>query len=143
MHRYNYSQENVTNAKKFILKKGDIEPSFLKKYKGTVKNGKLFLDDHEVIPRDKIETTLRNWVLSGEVPLTRDGLYYYIKSKQKVGIPRKLIDEFLKKQRIIRETDNQQPTTTKKSRNIHKKGQFVTPKIRLRQTITKIVQNLK
>ena len=124
MFRYNFNEKNIAAAKKFLKKESDNEPSFLKKFKGTIKKDSLFLDDKRVIPREKIEYWLRKWVLSGKMPLTRDGLYYYIQSQNVVGIPRAAIDKFLKKQKVINETDNAQPRTNKQSRKVNKKGQL-------------------
>ena len=122
MFRYNFNKKNVDNAIKFLEGKGKIEPSFLKRFKGSIKEGQLHLDDKVVVPKEDAEDYLRKRVLSGRVPLTRDGLYYYLQSTNVVGIKRAQIDKFLKAQNIIRETDNSQPRTNKTSRRVLKKG---------------------
>ena len=123
MWRYTFTKKNIDAAKAFLESKTGKEPAFLKKYKGTVKSGTLYLDGKEVIDSTKAETLVRNKVLSGKVPLSRDGLYYFF-SKQTVGIRRAVIDNVLKGQRVIRETDNNKPRTTKKPRRVNKKGQI-------------------
>jgi len=122
MFRYNFNKKNVDTAIKFLEKKGKTEPSFLKRFKGSVKEGQLYLDDKLVVPKEDGEAYLRKRVLSGRVPMSRDGLYYYLQTTNVVGISRAQIDKFLKAQNIIRETDNAQPKTTKTSRRVLKKG---------------------
>ena len=121
MWRYNFSQKNVDKAKKYL--KGTIKtpPPFLKKFKGTLKKGNLYLNDKLVIPKESEENYIRKKVLSGRVPMSRDSLYYYLKQIS-VGVSRASIDKFLKKQNIIRETDTVAPSTKKASRRVHRKG---------------------
>ena len=52
MFRYNFNKKNVDNAIKFLEKKGKTEPSFLKRFKGSVKEGQLYLDDKLVVPTE-------------------------------------------------------------------------------------------
>ena len=124
MFRYKFTKKNIEQAKKYIREGTGPQPSFLKKYKGTIDKKKktLLLDEYTVVPREAVNSVLRKWVLGGTVPMTRDGLYYYIQTQKIVGIPRQMIDDFLKKQRIIVATDNDQPSTKKKGRSVHKKG---------------------
>ena len=122
MFRYNFTKKNVEIAKQFLEGKGKTEPSFLKKFKGAIKENNLYLDDKRVIPKEEAEDYLRERVLSGRVPMSRDGLYYYLQTTNVVGITRAQIDKFLKAQNIIRETDNSQPRTNKTSRRVLKKG---------------------
>ena len=122
MFRYNFNKKNVDIAKQFLEGKGKTEPSFLKNFKGSIKDGQLYLDDKQVVPKEDGENYLRKRVLSGRVPMSRDGLYYYLQTTNVVGISRAQIDKFLKAQNIIRETDNAQPRTNKTSRRVLKKG---------------------
>ena len=122
MFRYNFNKKNVDTAIKFLEKKGKTQPSFLKRFKGTVKEGKLYLDDKLVVAKEDAEEYLRKRVLSGRVPMSRDGLYYYLQTTNVVGVRRAQIDKFLKAQNIIRETDNAQPQTKRTSRRVLKKG---------------------
>ena len=121
--RFNFTEKNVEKGKKFL--KGTIKtaPSFLKGRKGEIKKGHLYVDGRIVVSKSKQETFIRNKVLGGKVPMSRDGLYYYL-SRISVGVSRAAIDKFLKSQHIIRETDTLQPRTKKASRRVLKKGQI-------------------
>ena len=120
--RYQFDQKTVDKAIS-SLKKGDKGPPFLQRFKGTVKKNKLYLDDKLVIPREQVKDYLRDQLLSGTVPLSRDGLYYYL-SKNVVGVPRAMIDEAVRGQRTIRESDNNKPRTTRHPRRVNSKGQI-------------------
>ena len=122
MFRYNFSANSVKQGIDFIQGKNKTKPSYLKGRKTSVKAGKLFIDDKEVIPSGKVEDFIRDKILSASVPLARDSLYYYFQRKY-INIPRAKIDKILKAQSVIRESDNRQPTTTQKKRKVHKKGQ--------------------
>ena len=121
MWRYNFSKKNVEKAKKKLNGSIQVGPSFLNKFKGSIKKGNLYLDDKLVIPKEKEVEFIRKKVLSGRVPMSRDSLYYYL-NKISVGVSRAAIDKFLKAQNIIRETDNVQASTKKASRKVHRKG---------------------
>ena len=122
MNRYNFNKITINKIKAYLKDDSKPKPSVLNKYSAKLKNGKLLLGGRELIALEDIDTYLRKLVTSGTVPLTRDGLYYYLSSRV-AGISRMKIDNFLKKQRVIRETDNAQPTNKKTvSRRIHKKG---------------------
>ena len=123
MNRYNFSMSNVTAAKKNLKGDAKREPSFLKRFKGTIVKGRLHLDGKLVVPKEKLETYLRNRIYAAKTPLSRDAAFYWI-SKDAVGVSRKSVDLFLKKQRIIRETDNQQASTKHKKRQVKTKGQL-------------------
>ena len=123
MFRYNFSANSVKQGIDFIQGKNKTKPSYLKGRKTSVKAGKLFIDDKEVIPSGKVEDFIRDKILSASVPLARDSLYYYFQRKY-INIPRAKIDKILKAQSVIRESDNRQPTTTQKKRKVHKKGQL-------------------
>ena len=123
MNRYQFTVPSIKKAISFLKTKKGPKPTFLDKYSGEVKNGKLFLEGKMVIPSTHKASTLRKLVLGGTVPMTRDALYHYLKG-QVVGISRQDIQNFLGKQRIIRETDNQQATTSRKKRKVNTKGQL-------------------
>ena len=121
--RFNFTEKSIDKGKKFLKGTNKTEPSFLKGRKGEIKKGHLYVDGRLVVPKTKQETFIRNKVLSGKVPMSRDGLYYYL-SKISVGVSRAAIDKFLKAQHIIRETDTLQPRTKRASRRVLKKGQI-------------------
>ncbi len=124
MFRYQFTKKNVNQAIKFLKGSEKKEPSFLKKFKGVVKNGLLYLDDKRVIPKEEVEEFLRKKVLGGKVPFSRDGLYYYLIKAGFAGVKRAQIDNFLKKQKIIRKTDKLQPVTKRTKRKVNRKGQI-------------------
>ena len=124
MNRFHYTKDSVARGIQYLKDKKGVKSLFLERYKGNVKKGKLYLDNKLVIPDNEVEKYLRDEILKGEkVPLSRDAAYYYL-TKQVVNVSRQKIEDFLKKQRIIRETDNQQPTQKKGSRSVKKKGQL-------------------
>ena len=123
MFRYNFSAKSVKQGIDFVQGKQKAKPSFLTGRKGSVKKGRLFINDKEVIASGKVESFIRDKILSATVPLARDSLYYFFQQKY-INVPRAKIDKILKAQSVIRETDNRQPTTTQKKRKVHKKGQL-------------------
>ena len=123
MNRYVFTEAKINKAKSFLNGTTKTAPSFVKKFKATVKEGKLLLDGKRVIPKEKVDTYLRTVVLSGKVPLARDSLFYYL-TRSIVGVSREAIQKFLKSQNIIRETDNRQNKIKAASRAVRKKGQL-------------------
>ena len=121
MNRYNFTDERIKALKKYVKKPEGRKPVLLNKHEATIQKGKLYLDGKQVIPKNKVEETLRRKILSGQIPLTRDAAFYWL-SKKYVGLSRKAVDDFLKKQRIIRETDNAKAKTTATNRKVNKKG---------------------
>ena len=123
MYRFNFSEKNVKRAIEFLQGKHTTPPSFLKGRHSQIKRGSLYLDNKQVIPTNNVEDFLRKKILSAKVPLSRDSLYYFMQQKY-INVSRAKIDKLLKGQSVIRETDNRQPTTTRKKRKVHKKGQL-------------------
>jgi len=123
INRHRFTVKTVLQAKNFLRGTAKKKPAFLEKYKGTLKKNNLHLDGKLVVPKEKVDSYLRNRIYRGKTPLTRDAAFYAI-SKNAVGVSRSAIQTFLKKQRVIRETDNQQATSKRGSRSVHKKGQL-------------------
>ena len=123
VNRYNFTRASVASAIKFLKGKAKRQPNFLKIRKGTVKDGKLYLDGKRVVPREEVDDYLRDRIYKGATPLSRDSAFYSI-FRDVIGVSRKAIDLFLKSQRIIRETDRQQPAVKRKGRKVHAKGQL-------------------
>jgi hypothetical protein len=121
MFRYKFSDNNIQNAIQYLKTGKGTKPSFLSKYDGSVKGGKLILNGKIVVKTADVETFVRKKVLAGAVPLSRDALFYFLQQRY-ANIPRATVDTVLKAQSVIRESDNRQPKTTHKSRKIHKKG---------------------
>jgi len=123
VNRHTFTQKIVTHAINFINGSAKTKPNFLNKYEGKVKKRRLFLDGKLVVPKEKVEQYLRARIYNARTPLSRDAAFYSI-SKDAIGVSRAAIDRFLKKQRIVRETDNQQATSKRPSRKVTKKGQL-------------------
>jgi len=123
VNRHTFTQKIVTQAINFLKGTAKTKPNFLNKYEGKVKQRRLFLDGKLVVPKEKVEQYLRTRIYNARTPLSRDAAFYAI-SKDAIGISREAIDRFLKKQRIVRETDNQQATSKRGSRKVNKKGQL-------------------
>ena len=100
MNRYKFSKENIQKAIKFLAGKIKKGPSFATKYKDDlkVKNKKLFFQDKEIIPADKVDDVLRKKIYKfDDTPTGRDSCFHLIKQAY-VGISRRNIMEFLRKQ---------------------------------------------
>jgi len=121
VNRYRFTDKTVSQAKNYLKGTAKTQPNFLKKFKGEVKKNRLFLDGRLVVPAEKVESYLRKRIYEATTPLSRDGAFYWIQ-KDSIGVSRAKIDSFLKKQRVIRETDNQQPRSKRGSRKVTRKG---------------------
>ena len=62
MNRYKFNKDNIKNAIKFVSGKANTGPSFAKKFKDelSVKNKKLFYNEKEVVPAEKVDDLLRS-----------------------------------------------------------------------------------
>ena len=100
-------------------------PNWFKKNKETltVKNGELFYEEKEVVPREKVDATLRDafYKKDSKVPWARDSGYADI-SKRFVGISKRAFANFASRQRVKITTDNVPRKVEKKGRNLSKKG---------------------
>ena len=123
MFRYRITKDVLTKIREYLKDNTKKKPSILSKHTASVRNGTVFIDDKEAIAVEDNEKKVRELVLSGKTPLTRDALYYFL-SKKYYGISRSVIDKVLRSQRVIRETDNNKPSTTRTKRKVHKKGQL-------------------
>ena len=123
MNRHRFTDASVSKLKQYLKKPEGKKPNVLNKYEGTIKRGRLYLENKEVIPQERVDQYLRKKIYDGRTPMTRDGAFYWL-SKHTVGLSRSRIDKFLKKQRIIRETDNQQATTKRPPRRVNTKGRL-------------------
>ena len=65
VNRYKFTKATVTQAVKFLKGTGKRQPNFLKKFKGTLKDGKLHLDGKRVIPKEDVESFLRERIYKG------------------------------------------------------------------------------
>jgi hypothetical protein len=123
INRFRFTEKSISQIKNYLKGKSKTEPNVLKKFKGEIKGNTLYIDDKRVIEKSNVDEYLRQKIYEGKTSLSRDGAFYLI-SKEVVGVPRKTVETFLRKQRIVRATDNQQPTTKRGSRKVHKVGQY-------------------
>ena len=104
MHRYKFTKANVAAAVKFVQGKAKTGPVYSKKYSDdlTVKKGKLFYKDMLVVPLEKTEQILREEVYKkgGDTPSGRDAAFHILK-KRYIGISRRQLMDFLRKQRTL------------------------------------------
>ena len=100
-------------------------PNWFKKNKEalSIKNGTLFFQEKEVIPREKVDATLRDafYKKDSAVPWARHSGYADI-SKRYVGISKRAFAGFAQRQRVKIRTDNVPRKITKQGRKLSKKG---------------------
>ena len=132
-NRYkNVNKKDIELAKKFIagnIKAADA-PSWIKRFKKEgrdikVKSNNLFIDGLQVVGNDERDDLMRELVYkkNSDVAPSRDAGYYTIKSRY-LNVSRRNWVEFLKKQRVIRQTDNAPPTQKKGGKKIHRRGEL-------------------
>lgn len=68
---------------------------FLKKWKPTVKQNKLYVDGKQVVPYEEVDAVLKREAEDNGMPLSRDGAYHYL-TKKYVGFKRRMIMDWLK-----------------------------------------------
>ncbi len=123
MNRFKFTKDNVDTIKAYLKTGAGRKPNILSKFPGEIKKNKLYIDGKVVVMKKDVEKFLRKKIYDGKTPLTRDAAYFWL-SKHVAGISRKDVDNFLKKQRSIRETDNQQPSTKRKPNRVNTKGRL-------------------
>ena len=133
LNRYrNLDRSDIEAAIKFV--KGTLEakdaPSWIKRFKKedkklTIKKNNLFIDGLMVVGNDERETLMRSLIYDKDstVAPSRDAGYYTIKKKY-LNISRRNWTDFLKKQRVIRMTDNAPPKQKKGGKQIHRPGEI-------------------
>lgn len=130
LNRYrNVNKKEIEEAKSFLSGKLDKNKvaSWVKRYADhlQVKKGKLMLDDKIVVGNDERDDLMRKLVYDkdSDIAPSRDAGYYKVK-KRYVNISRRNWMEFLKKQRVIRMTDNAPPEAKTGGKKINKKGEL-------------------
>ena len=106
MNRYKITEVQLKSAKKFLAgKKTNGVPNWTKKFQDdlTIKNGKIFFKEQEIIPSEKVNEYLRKtfYTKNEDVPLSRDGAFHAMKKRPVIGISRRAIMDFLKAQRPV------------------------------------------
>ena len=123
VNRFRFTEKTISQIKNYLKGTAKTKPNVLKKFPGKIEKNTLFIDGKKVIAKENVDSYLRQRIYDAKTSLSRDGAFYNI-SKDVVGVSRKDVETFLRKQRIVRETDNQQPTTKRGSKKVHQKGQY-------------------
>ena len=146
LNRYSIGKQSTLTLKHLdIVKKflaGTIKdtqqlPKWAKRYKEklTIKDGNVYLDGKRVVADEERDDLMRELVYGKDqdVAPSRDAGYHVIK-KRYLNISRRGWVEFLKKQRVIRQTDNAPPQQKRGGKKLNKKGEleldlfFISPK---------------
>ena len=113
MNKCRISRRFLTDVRQAIRKntKDGKAATFAKKWKLKLENGKLFHQGREVIPPEDVDVILKREATSGEMPLSRDGAYRYLR-KRYVGFKLKAIADWLKRVeslQLIHRRNNAEP----------------------------------
>ena len=106
MNRFKFTQSGIENAKKFLKgKKTQSVPQWAKRYKDelSIKKGKIVFDNKVIVPIEQVDDLLRETLYkkNTDVVPSRDSSFHVMKQRY-VGIPRRKIMEFLRKQQPIK-----------------------------------------
>ena len=133
LNRYrNLQRSDIEAAMKFV--KGTLDakdaPSWIKRFKKEEKDIKilknnLYIEGRMVVGNDERDTLMRSLIYDkgSKVAPSRDAGYYSIKKKY-LNVSRRNWTDFLKKQRVIRMTDNAPPKQKKGGKKIHRLGEI-------------------
>ena len=130
LNRYrNVNRKEIDEAKRFLsgqLDKSKVA-SWVKRFDKhlEVKGNELLLDGKIVVGNDERDDLMRELVYAkdSDVAPSRDAGYYTVK-KRYANISRRNWMNFLKKQRVIRQTDNAPPKQKHGGRKLNKKGEL-------------------
>ena len=107
MFRYRFTEASVNKAKRFLSGKVKKGPSFATRFKEdlTVKNGKLFYKDQQVVPKEKVAEAIRKemYGIESDTPAGRDSAFHVLKRKF-IGVSRRDVMAFIRGQRVLTET---------------------------------------
>ena len=108
MNRYKFFENDLPKVIKFLKSgKSDNIPNWATKFKESlsVKQGTLFFDSKEIVPKEQIEKYLRKKLYSkdAKLPFGRDSAHYHL-LKNTVGISRRACMEFLRSQKNLQES---------------------------------------
>ena len=131
LNRYrNVNLKDIDAVKKFVTGKvKDNKPpnAWAKRFKDklSVKGGKLLLDGRIVVANEERDDLMRDIVYNpkSDVAPSRDAGYYLIK-KRYANVSRRQWLTFLKKQRVIRMTDNAPPAQKRGGKKLTRKGEL-------------------
>ena len=114
-----FTKKNIEAAKRFV-KNNYVDlpdtPNFATRWLGhlTVRNNKLYIDSKEIVPSEERDKIMRDFILKkdSDIPFGMNSGFNAI-SKKYAGISSRDWNNFLRKQRPIRETDARKPQIQK------------------------------
>lgn len=114
VNQYTFLKKQIPAVKNFIEKKLQAVPNWAVELRGglSVKKGKLFYENKQIVPEEDVKQILRNDVYKSKsvegLPYGRDSMYNVIQDKY-VGISKRDVEDFMKLQKAIRKTDPVRP----------------------------------
>ena len=106
MDRYKLKDADIKKAVTYLKTKKGTLPVWASKYKDdlTLKGNKLFYKERQVVSRERVDDVLRNelYKKGGDVPSGRDSAFHICKQRY-VGISRRALMEFIRKQKPLGE----------------------------------------
>jgi len=106
MDRFKITDTNLKHAKAFLKTGKGKHPVWTSKYKDdlTFKGNKLYYKEREVVSRERVDDVLRKELYrkDGDIPSGRDSAFHICKQRY-VGISRRAIMEFIRKQKPLGE----------------------------------------
>ena len=115
MNRYKFKKDDFKNAISFIKTKKGPAPNWAKKEGISVKDGKIFYNQLQIIAEEDVDAFLRKTIYdkNSNTPFGRDSAFHIIKSKV-LGVPRRVIMEWLRTQKTLGETRSALPVPKRK-----------------------------
>lgn len=106
MQRFKFTVPKIEQALKYLKHKKGPAPNWVHKYEKQlqVKAGKIFFEDKQIIPRENVDSVLRDefYNKNSSTPYGRDSAFHILKQKY-WGITRSSIMEFIRKQKPLGE----------------------------------------
>ena len=106
MQRFKFTIPKIEQALKYLKTKKGAAPNWCHKYEKElqVKAGKIFFEEKEIIPREEVDSVLRDefYTKNSTTPTGRDSAFHILKQKY-WGITRNSIMEFIRKQKALGE----------------------------------------
>ena len=136
LNRYKFYEKDFPAAKKYIKSGKGKAPNWCKKFKDKlqIKGSKIFYDEKEIVPLEKVDDYLRSKLYSKDatLPFGRDSAHYKL-LQTCVGIPRRKLMEFLRAQKTLAESRPSLPKPKVRSGTKLKKLQIETDLIFVRR----------
>ena len=118
MNRFKFTEENISEAVKFLKGKQANAPAWAKRFKEdlTVKGNTVLYKGLPVVPKSKVDDYLREEMFkkNGTLPFGRDAAFHKLKSTVGAGITRRHLMRFIKAQPILESTKASVPQAKRK-----------------------------